>query len=70
MRSWFFFFKAKDALRDGSPSGGPGNVYKKQLLEFRFGLATAVGLFKGVFGMILLMLSNKLIKRYTETGLY
>jgi len=45
-------------------------IYRQGLLEFRFGLATAVGLFKGVFGMILLILSNKLIKRYTDTGLY
>jgi putative aldouronate transport system permease protein len=45
-------------------------IYRQGLLEFRFGLATAVGLFKGFFGMILLMFSNKLIKRYTDTGLY
>ena len=45
-------------------------IYRQGLLEFRFGLATAVGLFKGVFGLILIMASNRLIKKYTDTGLY
>lgn len=45
-------------------------IYRQGLLEFRFGLATAVGLFKGVFGLILIVASNKLIKKYTDTGLY
>jgi len=45
-------------------------IYRQGLLEFRFGLATAVGLFKGVFGLILIATSNKLIKKYTDTGLY
>lgn len=45
-------------------------IYRQGLLEFRFGLATAVGLFKGVFGLILITLSNKLIRKYTDTGLY
>jgi putative aldouronate transport system permease protein len=45
-------------------------IYRQGILEFRFGLATAVGLFKGVFGLLLLVGSNKLIKRYTGSGLY
>lgn len=45
-------------------------IYRQGLLEFRFGLATAVGLFKGVFGLILIMVSNRLIRKYTDTGLY
>jgi len=45
-------------------------IYRQGILEFRFGLATAVGLFKGVFGLILIVVSNKLIKRYTGSGLY
>lgn len=45
-------------------------IYRQGLLEFRFGLATAVGLFKGVFGLILIMVSNKLIRKYTDSGLY
>lgn len=45
-------------------------IYRQGILEFRFGLATAVGLFKGAFGLLLLVGSNKLIKRYTGNGLY
>ncbi|MCX7026523.1 MAG: ABC transporter permease subunit [Spirochaetes bacterium] len=45
-------------------------IYRQGILEFRFGLATAVGLFKGVFGLILIVFSNKMIKKYTDTGLY
>lgn len=45
-------------------------IYRQGILEFRFGLATAVGLFKGVFGMILLLISNRLIKKRTGSGLY
>jgi putative aldouronate transport system permease protein len=45
-------------------------IYRQGLLEFRFGLATAVGLFKGVFGLILITFSNRLIRKYTDSGLY
>ncbi len=45
-------------------------IYRQGILEFRFGLATAVGLFKGFFGMILLIVSNQLIKKRTGSGLY
>lgn len=45
-------------------------IYRQGLLEFRFGLATAVGLFKGVFGLVLITVSNRLIRKYTDTGLY
>ncbi|HEY9055176.1 MAG TPA: ABC transporter permease subunit [Rectinemataceae bacterium] len=45
-------------------------IYRQGILEFRFGLATAVGLFKGVFGLILIVVSNKLIKKHTDSGLY
>ncbi len=41
-------------------------VYRQGLLQFEFGLATAVGLFKGVFGMILMLVSNKLISKFNE----
>lgn len=41
-------------------------VYRQGLLQFEFGLATAVGLFKGVFGMILMLISNKLVSRMNE----
>lgn len=45
-------------------------VYRQGLLEFEFGLATAVGLFKGVFGMILVLLSNSFSKKLSGTGLF
>ena len=41
-------------------------VYRQGLLQFQFGLATAVGLFKGVIGMILVLVSNKLVARFSE----
>ena len=41
-------------------------VYRQGLLQFEFGLATAVGLFKGVFGMILMLISNKLVSKMNE----
>ena len=45
-------------------------VYRQGLLEFEFGLATAVGLFKGVFGMILVLFANWLSKKLTESSLF
>ena len=44
-------------------------VYRQGLLEFRFGLATAVGLFKGVIGMLLLVFSNTLVRRISDTSI-
>lgn len=38
-------------------------VYKIGLVSGRFSLATAVGLFKGVIGMILILASNQILKR-------
>jgi putative aldouronate transport system permease protein len=45
-------------------------VYRQGLLDFRFSLATAVGLFKGVIGMLLLLFSNRLTKRIVGSSLY
>lgn len=45
-------------------------VYRQGLLDGRFGLATAAGLFKGVIGMILIVTSNFLSKKYTENSLF
>ncbi len=45
-------------------------VYRQGLLEFEFGLATAVGLFKGVFGMILVFASNSISKKISDSGLF
>jgi len=44
-------------------------VYRQGLLEFQFALATAVGIFKGVIGMMLVMVSNKVVKKLTESSL-
>jgi putative aldouronate transport system permease protein len=45
-------------------------VYRQGLLEFQFGLATAVGLFKGVIGMFLILGSNRLVRRFGGSALY
>lgn len=44
-------------------------VYRQGLLEMKYALATAVGIFKGVIGMLLVMISNKVVKRLTESSL-
>lgn len=44
-------------------------VYRQGLLQFQFALATAVGIFKGVIGMLLVMTSNSVVKKLTETSL-
>lgn len=41
-------------------------VYRQGLLEFQFALATAVGIFKGVIGLGLIMGSNALVKRFAD----
>jgi putative aldouronate transport system permease protein len=45
-------------------------VYRQGILEFQFSLATAVGLFKGVIGLTLIYVSNKIAKRLAGSGLY
>ncbi len=45
-------------------------VYRQGLLEFQFGLATAVGLFKGVIGMLLIFLANKLTRKVSNSSLF
>jgi putative aldouronate transport system permease protein len=45
-------------------------VYRQGILEFQFSLATAVGLFKGVIGLVLILVSNNIAKRIAGTGLY
>lgn len=44
-------------------------VYRQGLLNFQFALATAVGIFKGVIGMCLVGLSNKIATKLSETSL-
>jgi putative aldouronate transport system permease protein len=45
-------------------------VYRQGLLEFQFGLATAVGIFKGVIGLITIYVSNQLTKRVADSSLF
>jgi len=45
-------------------------VYRQGILEFQFSLATAVGIFKGVIGLVLVLTSNRLAKKLTGSGLY
>lgn len=45
-------------------------VYRQGILEFQFSLATAVGLFKGAIGLILVLFANRMAKRITGSGLY
>ncbi len=45
-------------------------VYRQGILQFQFSLATAVGLFKGVFGLILILVANKVAKQLTGEGLF
>lgn len=45
-------------------------VYRQGLLEFQFALATAVGIFKGVIGLILVVVTNKLVKKVSDSGLF
>lgn len=45
-------------------------VYRQGVLQFQFSLATAVGLFKGVVGLILILAANRFSKRLTELPLF
>ena len=45
-------------------------VYRQGILEFQFSLATAVGIFKGAIGLLLVLFSNRLAKNWTGSGLY
>ncbi|MDL2229259.1 ABC transporter permease subunit [Treponema sp. OttesenSCG-928-L16] len=45
-------------------------VYRQGLLEFQFSLATAVGIFKGVIGLLLITLSNWMVKRVSDSNLF
>ena len=45
-------------------------VYRQGILEFQFSLATAVGLFKGAIGLVLIVVSNRAAKRLGGSGLF
>jgi putative aldouronate transport system permease protein len=45
-------------------------VYRQGILQFQFSLATAVGLFKGVIGLILILVANRIAKRVAQQSLF
>jgi len=45
-------------------------VYRVGILSGQFSYATAVGLFKGVVGLILVVVANKIAKKFGEEGLF
>ncbi len=45
-------------------------VYRKGLQEFNYSYSAAVGLFNSVINTVLLVASNKLSKKFTETSLF
>jgi len=44
-------------------------VYRQGLLQFQFALATAVGIFKGVIGFLLVRVSNTIVKKLADSSL-
>jgi len=44
-------------------------VFRRGIVGFDFGFATAVGLFNGVASLILILLANRLSKKYSEVSL-
>jgi len=45
-------------------------VYREGILNAQFGLATAVGLFKGLIGLALIFTANRVARRFAGSGLY
>ncbi|WP_339233712.1 ABC transporter permease subunit [Paenibacillus sp. FSL R5-0517] len=45
-------------------------VYREGIVNGRYDMAAAVGVFNSFVGFILIMLANKLSKKYTESGLW
>ncbi len=45
-------------------------VYRKGIVENNFSLATAVGLFKSVVGMLFVLTANRLAKKFGENGIW
>jgi putative aldouronate transport system permease protein len=45
-------------------------VYRQGILQFQFSLATAVGLFKGVIGLTLILFANQIAKRVAQQSLF
>jgi len=45
-------------------------VYRSGILDFQLSLATAVGLFKGVIGLVLILVANRVAKKVAGSTLY
>ena len=45
-------------------------VYRSGVLDFQFSLATAVGLFKGAIGLVLIVVANEAAKRFARQSLF
>jgi putative aldouronate transport system permease protein len=45
-------------------------VFRQGVLQFQFSLATAVGFFKGAIGLILILVSNRIAKRWAQQSIY
>ncbi|MCI0395445.1 MAG: ABC transporter permease subunit [Chloroflexi bacterium] len=45
-------------------------VYRQGILQFQFSLATAVGLFKGAIGLILILAANRVARRLAQQTLF
>ena len=45
-------------------------VYRSGILDFQLSLATAVGLFKGVIGLVLILIANRVAKRIAGYTMY
>lgn len=45
-------------------------VYRSGILDFQFSLATAVGLFKGAIGLVLIIVANSAARRWAEQSLF
>ncbi|HEU4326163.1 MAG TPA: ABC transporter permease subunit [Roseiflexaceae bacterium] len=45
-------------------------VYRQGILQFQFSLATAVGLFKGAIGLLMIVAANRIARRIAGASLY
>jgi putative aldouronate transport system permease protein len=45
-------------------------VFRQGVLQFQFSLATAVGFFKGAIGLIVILVSNRIAKRWAQQSIY
>jgi len=45
-------------------------VYRQGVLQFQFSLATAVGFFKGLIGLVLILVANRVAKRVAQQSIF